>query len=48
VSVADVEVAHSAEGPSGVLVLLVEAAEADRLHDGLTGHGYRPSVQRLA
>lgn len=48
VSIADVEVAHSAERPTGVLVLLVEASEADRLHDGLVAHGYRPSIQRLA
>jgi prephenate dehydrogenase len=47
VSIADVEVAHSAEGPTGVLVLLVEAREADRLRDALVARGYRPGVATL-
>jgi prephenate dehydrogenase len=47
VSIADIEIAHSAEGPQGLLILLVEAELADRLHDGLVAMGYRPSVHRL-
>jgi prephenate dehydrogenase len=47
VSIADIEIAHSAEGPQGLLILLVEAELAGRLHDGLVAKGYRPSVHRL-
>lgn len=47
VSIADIEIAHSAEGPQGVLILLVEAEEASRLTDGLDALGYRPSSRRL-
>lgn len=47
VSIVDIEIAHSAEGPHGLLILLVEAELADRLHDGLAAKGYRASVRRL-
>jgi prephenate dehydrogenase len=48
VSIADIEIAHSAEGPQGVLILLVEAEVADRFHQALALAGYRPSTRRLA
>ena len=35
VNIADLEIAHSAEGDRGVLILLVEAAAAERLRTGL-------------
>ena len=47
VSVADFEVVHSAEGPTGVLVLLVESAEGRRLHDALVARGDRPALRAL-
>jgi prephenate dehydrogenase len=47
VNIADLEIAHSAEGDRGVLVLLVEAGAADGLRDALAGRGYRPSTHRL-
>ncbi len=47
VSVADVEIAHSAESQQGVLILLVEAGLGDRLVTGLQAEGYRPSRHAL-
>ena len=47
VSVADIEIAHSAEGPQGVLILLVESTVAGRLYDGLVQQGYRPALRPL-
>ena len=47
VNMADFEVAHSAEGPEGVLILLVEAAQGDLFRGGLIARGFRPSVRRL-
>ena len=48
VSIADIEIAHSSEGPQGVLLLLVEASVARRLHDGLVAAGYRPVLRALS
>jgi prephenate dehydrogenase len=47
VNIADLEIAHSSEGDQGVLILLVDAAAADRLRIGLVEAGYRPAVQPL-
>jgi prephenate dehydrogenase len=47
VSIADIEIAHSAEGPQGVLIMLVESTLAERLAAGLAEHGYKPSVHTL-
>lgn len=47
VNIADVEIAHSAEGDQGVVILLVEADAAERLRAGLAEAGYRPSVHPL-
>jgi prephenate dehydrogenase len=47
VSIVDIEIAHSAEGPQGVLILLVEAELGPRLCEGLVGQGFRPSMHRL-
>jgi prephenate dehydrogenase len=47
VNIADLEIAHSSEGDRGVLLLLVEAAAAERLRVGLTERGYRPAVSPL-
>ncbi len=47
VNVADLEIAHSAEGEQGVLVLAIGAGDADKARAALVEHGYRPSVRRL-
>jgi prephenate dehydrogenase len=47
VNIVDLEIAHSSEGEQGVLILLVEAAAAERLRAALGEHGYRPSVTPL-
>jgi prephenate dehydrogenase len=47
VNIADLEIAHSSEGDRGVLILVVEAAAAERLRAGLADQGYRPSVTPL-
>jgi prephenate dehydrogenase len=46
VSILDFEIAHSAEGDSGVFILLVELARADLLRGGLLARGYRPAATR--
>lgn len=48
VSIIDLEIAHSAEGERGVLILLVDARAADLVRGALLARGFRPSVQRLA
>ena len=48
VNIVDLEIAHSSEGQQGVLILLIEAALAERFRGGLMARGYRPSVQHLA
>ena len=47
VNIVDLEIAHSSEGARGVLILVVEAALAERLYGGLLGRGYRSSLRRL-
>ncbi|HEV8297674.1 MAG TPA: prephenate dehydrogenase/arogenate dehydrogenase family protein, partial [Acidimicrobiales bacterium] len=47
VDVVDFEVAHSAEGRQGVIIVVVEARAADVFRGGLLARGYRPSVQPL-
>lgn len=44
----DFEIAHSAEGDRGVMVLVVDAAAADVLRGAYFARGYRPTVTRLA
>ena len=46
-SIADIEIAHSAEGDKGVIIVLVDAAAGDLFRGGLLARGYRPSVSRL-
>jgi prephenate dehydrogenase len=47
VNIADLEIAHSAEGTRGVVVLLVDANAGDVLRDALAARGYHPSLQPL-
>ena len=48
VSIADIEIAHSAEGREGVLIVLVEAELGPRLVDGLMAAGFKPVVALVA
>jgi len=47
VNIADLEIAHSAEGERGVLVLVVDADTADRMHDALASRGFHSTKSRL-
>jgi prephenate dehydrogenase len=47
VNIFDLEIAHSAEGERGVLVLVVDARAVDLVRGALLARGYRPSVQPL-
>ena len=47
VNIYDLEIAHSAEGPRGVVLALVDSDSAEQFALALTGAGYRPSLQPL-
>ena len=47
VNIYDIEIAHSAEGSRGVLVLVVDEADAAVLHDAIGARGYRSTTQVL-
>ena len=44
VNIVDLEIAHSTEGPQGVLMLLIERQSVEVFRAGLVGRGYRPAV----
>ena len=48
VNIEDVEIAHSAEGPRGVIVLMVEDAASDDACKALIARGFHPSTRRLS
>jgi prephenate dehydrogenase len=43
VNIYDLEIAHSAEGDRGVVLLIVETGLVERLKGGLMAKGYRPT-----
>jgi prephenate dehydrogenase len=47
VNIFDIEIAHSAEGQAGVLLVLVDADQGDLVRGALYARGYRPHVERL-
>lgn len=47
INIADIEIAHSAEGDRGVLIMLVDNETADLFRSALVDRGYRPVVQYL-
>ena len=47
VNILDIEIAHSAEGDRGVLVVVIDARAADLVRGALIARGYRPSAQPL-
>jgi prephenate dehydrogenase len=48
INIYDIEIAHSAEGPRGVLLLVVDAADAAKLRAAVAAHGYRATGQGLS
>ena len=48
VNIHSFEVVHSAEGTSGVAVLLVDSQRSERFRGGLLARGFKPSVRPLA
>jgi prephenate dehydrogenase len=48
ISIYDIEIAHSAEGPRGVLILVVDSADAGRLCEAIVHRGYRCRAERLS
>jgi hypothetical protein len=48
VNIWDIEIAHSAEGPRGVLVVAISTLEADAAREALIARGFRPSMRSLA
>ncbi len=47
-NIRDIEIAHSAEGERGVLVLVIDSEASERARVALVGLGYRPAISRLA
>jgi prephenate dehydrogenase len=47
VNIFDLEIAHSAEGERGVLVMVIDARNSDLVRGALLARGYRPAVRRL-
>jgi prephenate dehydrogenase len=48
INIYDIEIAHSAEGPRGVLTLVVEESAGPRLRAAVDGRGYHCTVQVLS
>jgi len=48
VNIYDIEIAHSAEGPRGVLVLVVDEPDAAVLRDAIDARGYHSTTQVLS
>ncbi len=48
VNIVDLEIAHSAEGDRGVLIVTIDARASDRVCEALTERGYRPSAMPVA
>lgn len=48
VNIEDMEIAHSAEGDSGVLVLTMDGGAAESMRAALVQRGLRPAVQKLS
>ena len=48
IGIYDIEIAHSAEGPHGVLILVVDGAHADTLAAAVASRGYRARAEHLS
>lgn len=47
VNIHDLEIAHSTEGQAGIVLLFVDASQADRFTGGLVTRGYKPAARGL-
>ena len=47
INIWDLEIAHSAEGDRGVIVLVISVEDAERAREVLTSSGYHPSIVGL-
>ncbi|HXW34579.1 MAG TPA: prephenate dehydrogenase/arogenate dehydrogenase family protein [Acidimicrobiales bacterium] len=47
INIYDLEIAHSAEGDRGILVLVVDAAEASAMHGALSARGFSSTAGQL-
>jgi prephenate dehydrogenase len=48
IGIYDIEIAHSAEGPRGVLILIVDGADGETLAAAVEAKGYRCQVAHLS
>ena len=48
VNILDLEMTHSSEGKRGIVILVVDAEQVERLNGGLMALGYRPHQRSLA
>lgn len=48
VNIYDIEIAHSPEGPRGVLLLVVDAEDAVKLRDAVCARGYHATAQAIS
>ena len=48
IGIYDIEIAHSAEGPRGVLILVVDGADAETLTAAVEARGYRCVAEHLS
>ncbi len=48
IGIYDIEIAHSAEGPRGVLILVVDGADAETLTAAVESRGYRGRAEHLS
>jgi prephenate dehydrogenase len=48
IGIYDIEIAHSAEGPRGVLILVVDSDRSAALRDAIEARGYRCRTERLS
>ena len=48
INIYDIEIAHSAEGAQGVLILIVESADAETLRVAVDAAGYRGRAEQLS
>jgi len=48
IGIYDIEIAHSAEGPRGVLILIVDSADADTLRVAVEAAGYPGRAEQLS
>jgi prephenate dehydrogenase len=48
IGIYDIEIAHSTEGPRGVLILVVDGAEADTLTAAVEAAGYPCRAEQLS